>query len=323
MPFALLLAAALASGAATRPGDLEGVWTNASQTHLTRPSPRDPLVVDGARAEAITSPQAALLDADSAPTDPRKGAPAVGAPVLGVNAFWLAPGRALAKIGAGYRTSWIVDPADGQLPLSDEGKRRVAAARAFAAAADAPAGPEAMQPWDRCLISSRGSGGPGMLNNIYNSNYQIVQTRDHVAIVIEMVHDARVIALFASKAAAQAGHGPAAQSRWLGDSTGWWEGPTLVVETVGVNGEQGRAGPIFLTQQGRVVERFTRTSKTEIAYAFTVEDATYYTRPWRAEMVMSASDKPLYEYACHEGNYAMTGILNGARQTEAGAGGGR
>ena len=113
-------------------------------------------------------------------------------------------------------------------------------------------------PWDRCLISSRGTGGPGMLNNLYNSNYEIVQTPGAVAILVEMVHDVRTIPLFPDKAAAQAGHGPATLHPWLGDSVGWWEGDTLVVETVNVHPEQGRTGPIYLSQQGRVTERFTR-----------------------------------------------------------------
>src|SRR5262249_26867290 len=153
-----------------------------------------------------------------------------------------------------------VDPPDGQLPLTPEGRRRIAEARRFSQAADTPPGPESLEPWDRCIISSRGSGGPGMLNNIYYSNYQIVQTRDFVTVVIETVHDAPAIPVFPTRAAAQAGHGPAALHPWLGDSTGWWEGPTFVVETVNVNAEQGRAGPIFLTPQGRVTERLTRVA---------------------------------------------------------------
>jgi hypothetical protein len=131
------------------------------------------------------------------------------------------------------------------------------------------------------------------------------------------VHDARTIPIFRSKAAAQAGHGPAALARWLGDSTGWWEGDDLVVETVNVNPEQGRAGPIFLSPQGKVTERFTRASDGQIFYAFTVDDPVYYSRPWRAEMSLNAIKGQVYEYACHEGNYALPGILSGVRQAEA------
>ncbi|HEY2749874.1 hypothetical protein, partial [Phenylobacterium sp.] len=258
---------------------------------------------------------------DAAPTNAEEGAPAPGDPG-GYNTFWLDPGRNLAQVKGEYRTSWIVDPADGQLPLSPEGRALVAKANAHARAADTPANPENLEPWDRCLISSRGSGGPGMLNNIYNSNLQIVQTPGAVAIEIEMIHDTRAIPVFRDKATAQAAHGPAALQPWLGDATAWWEGDALVIETVNVNTEQGRAGPIYLTPKGRVTERLTRVSPSQILYEFKVEDPAYYTRPWRAEMSLTASKDPLYEYACHEGNYALVDILKGTRAGEAAKAGG-
>ena len=292
--------------------DLQGVWTNASITKLTR-APGTPLEVDDATAArtAGSDPLLRAKAAIAAPVDPSAGAPAAGGDV---GAGYLDSGDSLARIGGRYRNSWLVDPADGQLPLSAQGRALVAKSQVFARAAGAPSGPEALQPWDRCLISSRGSGGPGMLNNIYNSQLQIVQTPGAVAVVVEMVHDTRVISLFPSKAAAQAAHGVV--DRWLGDSVGWWEGDALTVETTRVQAEQGRAGPIFLTPQGRVTERFTRSGPREIFYAFEVEDAAYYSRPWRAEMVLSTADKPIYEYACHEGNYAIRGILAGARKAD-------
>ena len=321
LAFLLLAGSAEAAARAWRPPrtaggrpDLQGVWTNASITKLTR-AQGTPLEVDAAAAArtAGADPLRRMTAASAAPIDPNLGAPAAGGDT---GASFLDSGESLARIGGRYRMSWLVDPADGQLPLSPEGRRRVAKAQAFAAAAGAPTGPEALQPWDRCLISSRGSGGPGMLNNIYNSQLHIVQTPGAVVVLVEMVHDARVIPLFASKSAAQAEHGPL--DRWLGDSVGWWEGDTLVVETTHVHAEQGRAGPIFLTPQGRVTERFTRSGPREIAYAFEVEDPAYYTRPWRAEMVLTTADKPIYEYACHEGNYAIRGILAGARKADRG-----
>ena len=298
---------------------LTGVWTNASVTKLTRPTPGMPLTVSPAEAAKIARdfPMTRLLEADAAPTDPKAGAPAESEAVLaGYNTYWIDPGRTLAQVKGQYRTSWIVEPADGQLPFSDTGRALVAKARAHARAADTPAGPDSFEPWDRCLIGSRGSGGPGMLNNIYNSNYQIVQTPGAVAIVVEMVHDARTIPVFPSKAAAQAGHGPAALHPWLGDSTAWWEGDALVVETVNVHPEQGRAGPIFLSPQGRVTERLTRVAEGAIHYEFRVEDPVYYRQPWRAEMSLTAIPGQVYEYACHEGNYALPGILAGVRQAE-------
>jgi hypothetical protein len=324
---AIVCAALLASAAGAAPyrppraadgrPDLTGVWTNASITRLTRPPGATKLVVSDAEAEAIAraNPLVEQAQAEAAPA-PAADRPPPAGETGGYNAFWLDPGRTLATVKGERRTSWIVDPVDGQLPLSAEGRRRIAASRS-AHEPDAPSGPEALMPWDRCLIGSRGSGGPGMLNNIYNSNYQIVQTPSSIAIDVEMIHDVRTIPIFAGKAAAQAGHAPAALHPWLGDSTAWWEGDTLVVETVHVNPEEGRSGPVFLSDRGRVTERFTRVSDRQILYGFTVDDPGYYTRPWRAELVLNAGPAQLYEYACHEGNYALPDILAGARASQA------
>ena len=317
-----LAAAETVPRAADGHGDLSGVWTNASVTWLDRRYGLTKPVLSEAEAAAIAkaAPQVQRQENDAAPLDPKAGAPAVGNPG-GYNAFWLDPGATVGQVKGEYRTSWIVDPADGQLPLSAQGKALVAKAAAYSRDADRPDNPEAFEPWDRCIISSRGSGGPGMLNNIYNSNYQILQTAKYVVIEIEMIHDARGVPVFASKAAAQAAHGPAALALWLGDSTAWWEGDTLVIETVNVNAEQGRAGPIFLTPKGRVTERLTRVSAKQIDYGFEVEDGTYYTRPWKAEMSLNAGPKAIYEYACHEGNYALPDILSGMRAGERAAAG--
>jgi hypothetical protein len=324
---ALLAALALGSAARAAPPplaadghpDLTGVWSNASLTWLERPAnlTKPTLTESEARALAAANPMVRGAAADARPTDPGEGAPEAGA-VRGYNAFWLDPGARFAEVDGEYRTSWIVDPPDGRLPLTELGRRRKREAAATSGRLD-PAGPEALAPNDRCLIGSRGSGGPGMLNNIYNSHYQIVQAPGAVVIVAEMVHDARIIPIFPDQAAARAGHGPAVLQPWLGDSTGWWEGDALVVETVHVNPQQGRFGPIFLSPQGRVTERFRRVSPTRISYAFEVEDPVHYTQAWRAEMSLEALDGQLYEYACHEGNYAMSGILAGARATETAA----
>jgi hypothetical protein len=315
-------AAAASPRAADGHPDLSGVWTNASLTHLTRPPGVAKLSMTRTEAEAYakSNPMVRRLDSDARPSDEAQGAPSQGDPG-GYNAFWLDPGRTVGEVKGEYRTSWIVEPANGQLPLSAEGKARVAKADAYARHADRPDGPDEFEPWDRCIIASRGSGGPGMLNNIYNSNYQIVQTPGSVAIVVEMIHDARTVPLFKDKAAAQAAHGPASLHPWLGDAVGWWEGDTLVVETVNVNAEQGRAGPIYLTPQAKVTERFTRVSAKQIFYEFRVEDPVYYTQAWRAEMSLNAIAGPVYEYACHEGNYALEDILKGMRAGEAAAAG--
>src|SRR5206468_4285119 len=152
---------------------------------LTRPRNVSKLTLTPAEAATFEKSDGLVrrLDADAKPTDAAQGAPAQGDPG-GYNSFWLDPGRTLGVVKGEVRSSWIVDPADGQLPLTDLGRRRVAEAAEFSRRADTPAGPESFEPWDRCIISSRGSGGPGMLNNIYNSNYQIVQTRDFVVIEV-------------------------------------------------------------------------------------------------------------------------------------------
>ncbi len=297
--------------------DLNGVWSNASITQLNRPNGVSALVVSEAEAKrmAAASGNVRRAEADARPTAASVGAPSDGNTEAGYNAFWLDPGMTLAKVNGQYRTSWIVSPANGQLPTTPLAQSL--ARRSFARQRNAPQGPEDLAPNDRCIIASRGSGGPGMLNNLYNNNYQIVLTRDWIAIDIEMVHDVRSIPIFKSKAEAQAHHRPAALQLWLGDSVAWWEGDALFVETTHVNPEQGAYGPIFLSAGGVVTEQFRRVSADQIFYAFDVVDPVYYTQPWRAEMSFNALKGEVYEYACHEGNYAMEGILRGARADEA------
>lgn len=295
--------------------DLTGVFTNASLTQLARP-PNLPLVLSDADAKrmAENSPGVRRAAAEQKPTDPNLGAPTDGA-IGGFNAFWLDAGSTYARVKGQHRSSWIVEPADGQIPFTSLGRQRFREAVDWRAE-EKPAGPESLSPNDRCIIGSRGSGGPGMLNNIYNSNYQFVLTPTSLAIVIEMAHDVRAIPILPSKAAAQASHKPAALGQWLGDSVAWWEGDVLVVETMNVHPTQARFGPIFQSPQARVTERFSRPSKDEIHYEFTVEDPVHYTQPWRAEMSLTAIPGPVYEYACHEGNYAIQGILAAARRED-------
>lgn len=296
--------------------DLSGNWSNVSLTKLERPQSLKGLTLteSDARRLAANDPILRAAEADRKPSDPNAGPLAPGGS-LGHDAVFLDAGSAFAKIRGEYRTSWIVDPDDGRLPLTELGRRRQREAAAMSNRMD-PAGPEDLAPNDRCLNGSRNSGGPGMLNNIYNSNYKFLLTRDALVVVVEMGFGVRIIPIFASKALAQAAHRPRVLGRWMGDSTAWWEGPVLTVETVDVNPQQGRFGPIFLSETGQVTERLERISPTEIAYGFTVEDPVHYTQPWRAEMVMMALAGEIYEYACHEGNYAMTGILGGARAKE-------
>jgi hypothetical protein len=166
---------------------------------------------------------------------------------------------------------------------------------------------------ERCIIGFGSTGGPPMINVLYNNNYQIVQTPDHVMIKVEMNNDARIVRL-------DDGHQPAAMERWLGDSVGRWEGDTLVVETRNFHrGESVRPyfnNTFYVSPDAVVTERFTRWSDDEILYEFGVEDPGVLERPWRAEMTLTRAEGPVYEYACHEGNYALPGILAGAREDE-------
>ncbi len=243
--------------------------------------------------------------ADAAPTTSQTAPPA-GRDPGGYNAFWLDRGMRVGVVKGQPRSSWITEPADGKMPVSAAGKVRISTILARRS----EDGPEGMNPADRCLIGSRGSGGPPMLNNIYNNTYQIVQTPTHVMIDVEMMHDVRIIRM-------EQAHKPEAVTQWLGDSVGRWEGDTLVVTTRGWNRQHGDYEPIFLSEQATVTERFTRTAKDEITYEFAVDDPGFYSQPWKGEMAFTPSNGPVYEFACHEGNYALQHILQGARIREA------
>jgi hypothetical protein len=291
--------------------DLEGVWSSASLTTMTRN--RFP----GQNFEALVIPQETIdeitraafynqrLENDQKPTDPNApgGDGAGGGDVKGYNNFWIDPGSEYAKVNGEYRSSWIVSPADGQLPLSAAG-RQARASRMAAFRDSANTGPEVRTLGDRCLISFGSQAGPPLTNAMYNNHYQIVQTPEQVLIHTEMNHDARVVALGGDRR-------PERMRPWFGDSVGRWEGDVLVVETTGVHPVQERFGAFPLSPQGKVTERFRRVSDVEILYAFTVEDPVYYTQAWSGEMPLRKSTEAIYEYACHEGNYALAGILRG------------
>ena len=291
--------------------DLQGVWSNGSLTTLTRPASVPNLTVTPEEAARLVrdNPWVQLAASEEGASDLSDGLLADGNSDRGYNTFWIDPGASLASVKGELRTSWIVEPATGAMPMSDEG-RRLARQAVQRRTARLFAGPEALPIAERCLIGFTGAGGPVMLNTIYNNNYQIVQTPDAVIILVEMVHDARIIRMNSS-------HRPAAIQPWLGDSIGWWENDTLVVETINVHPGQGEAGPVYLSDKGKVIERFTRVSDDQIFYEFRVDDPIYYTQTWRGEMSLNARSEAVYEYACHEGNYAMAGILGGARLQEA------
>ncbi len=292
--------------------DLQGVWTNSSLTQLTRSRQFKDLVITEQQASAIAQGRAKASENALKPTDPNAPAPtAGGGGVGGYNNFWLDPGDAYAQINGEYRSSWIVDPADGQIPYTEKGRKTFQEqASLYRNNVDDPEGrPMA----ERCIIGFGSTGGPPMINVLYNNNYQIVQSDDAVMILVEMNHDARIVRLNSE-------HIPSSMTPWLGDSIGHWEGDTLVVETTNLNpGELLRLNfnqSFYLSQNAKIVERFTRTSETGILYAFEITDPEIFTQTWKAEMKFNAVEDNVYEYACHEGNYALPGILAGARLEE-------
>ena len=292
--------------------DLQGTWTNASLTSLTRPASFKSLTIPEAQAKAFEARQAQMREAQNRPSDPSAGAPRAGGDPGGYNSFWVDPGTAMGRIKGEVRTSWLIDPADGQLPYHAEGKKLYDQTLHYVR--NTFDGPESRPLAERCILGFGSTAGPPMLNVLYNNLYQIVQTPDYVTILVEMNHDARIIRLKDRK------RPPAQVRNWMGDSVGWWEGDTLVVETTQFNpGESLRpyfGNTIYVSQDAKVTERFTRISPTQILYRFTVDDPKVYSKPWTAEMPLNVSDKPVYEYACHEGNYSLPGILAGARVAE-------
>jgi hypothetical protein len=292
--------------------DLQGVWTNASLTTLERPAAFKTLTIPEAVARAVETRRATMRAAADRPTDPNAPPPPVAADPGGYNAGWTDPGTALGRLKGEVRTSWLIDPADGKLPYSAAG-RQAFDATLHKARTDF-GGPEVRPLGERCILGFGSSAGPPMLNVLYNNNYQIVQSADAVAIVVEMNHDVRTIWLNATS------HLPANVRPWMGDSIGRWEGETLVVETTNFNpGESLRpyfGATLYLSKDAKVTERFTRISPTQILYEFAVDDPRVFTQTWRGEMPLNAAKGPVYEYACHEGNYALPDILRGARAAE-------
>src|SRR5258705_3000995 len=237
--------------------------------------------------------------------DPEKGQPSAGYPgradggVLSYNDFWYERG---SQLTADRRTSLIIDPPDGRIPFSAATRARMAerAARTNAGVFDDP---EDLSLVDQCILGF--NSGPPMISGTYNNNLQIVQTPGYVMIFNEMVHNARIIPTDGRP------HGTLPQ--WTGDSRGRWEGDTLVVETLNFRRETSLQGS---TAKTTVVERLTRVDAKTIRYEFTVTDPTAYTRPWTAVEPLRVIDGLLFEYACHEANYGMEGVLRGARFRE-------
>jgi hypothetical protein len=287
--------------------DLQGYWNNTSITSLQRGGDAKSLVLSEAEAKRIVNRN--ILIVLTKEDDARNGQDPNNTKLLddknndrGYNAFWIDPGKSMALVKGEFRSSWITEPATGRIPY------KPGAARGGGGFAITNFdGPETRPQAERCILGFSGSFGPVMQNGMYNNTMQFVQSPNTVAIEVEMIHDVRIIPVVKSKAEAKHGTVP----RWGGDSIGWYEGDTFVVETTNVHPNQRG----MITATGKVTERFSRWNDKQILYQFEVDDPSLYSQVWKGEQSLNASS-PLYEYACHEGNYAMPGILGGARELE-------
>ena len=322
-------AAAIPRLADGRP-DLQGTYDLGTLTPLER-RPGMPLVLSDAEAAKLeqdvagrTETLAAPIKGDrSAPPKGGDGSPGPYGNVGGYNNFWLDPGSHFTSVDGQKRASLIIDPPDGRVPpLTPEAQKRRSTADYSprptsdqAAREDDPGfeGPNAyddpeIRPLaERCLLGFSSTSGPPVLPTyFYNNLHQIVQTPDSVMILTEMVHDVRVIRM-------NGGHPPSTIREWLGDSVGRWDGDTLVVDTTNFTDKTRFRGS---SDRLHIVERFSRIDARTLRYQFTVEDPTTWTRAWTGEYAWPLTDTRIYEYACHEGNYALGNILRGARQKE-------
>ena len=308
--------------------DLSGFYDSGTQTPEQRPTAfgnRQFLTEE--EAEELLKQAAFLQTDENVISDPNRSAPVKGGDgnnafgagaVGGYNSFWVDPGSGLSSVDGKFRTSIIYDPANGRRPaMTPRGMRKIAENfTSFSYTNDGTAswlenegpgpfdGPESLALAERCLLGF--SAGPPSMPGLYNNFKRIVQTEDHVMILLEMVHDARIIRL-------NSDHGSDENRKWLGDAVGRWEGDTLVVETKNFTPYTGLYGG---DENLHLTERFTKLDDGNLLYNFTVNDPTAWTKPWSGEYVWKATDGKVYEYACHEGNYAMGNILRGARILE-------
>jgi hypothetical protein len=270
--------------------DLQGVWSHTNMTPLERPAELKTLVISAEEAAQIEAKAKAKSEDLSRPNEP--------------SLYF--DQRTVVPIRGELRSSIIIEPADGKIPSNDYFKQLAKAAGA--AVLSAFDGPEQRPLSERCLVSL--SAGPPVTLVPATDLRQIVQTRDSIVIASEELHEARVIRMNAK-------HVPRAIVSWLGDSIGWWEGETLVIETTNfAPTSAARMGPsslFFVSPQTVVTERIARRSNDELSYVFSVEDPTYYTQPWKGETVFRRSQSRMLEYACHEGNYSLAYVLMGGK----------
>ena len=323
--------AALPRTADGRP-DLQGNWTNATITPLERLRPNTPLVITEEAARDEEHKTRAAIEFREQDSDPNRSAPPVGGElrkspnaeptylervwqsgagvVGGYNSFWIDPGDRVLRVDGQPRSSIIIDPPDGRVPpYTAEAQARIAKAAEIRKQFGEFDHPELRPNAERCITSFGSNAGPPMLPNyFYNNNYTIVQSADTVVILTEMVHDARIVRINGT-------HPPASVRKWFGDSIGRWDGNTLVIETTNFHPRHGYRNS---WEHLKVTERLTRRDTRTLHYRFTVEDPTTFTAPFTGELVFNAMapGEMVYEYACHEANYGLEGVLSGARAQE-------
>jgi len=290
--------------------DLSGNWTNVTITPFEREEGREPFYT-WAEVDRLEGRAEAVIVQRAQPSDPDRPPPSAGDSPGGYNNVYIDRGTNIAIVNGEPRTSLLTSPPDGRIPdITPLGRSRRAARARARASFDAYDHPELRPLGERCIVSFGTSMGPPMIpNTFYNNNYTIVQTDDHVLVLAEMVHDYRVIRL------GERDHPlPEHVTPWFGDSWGRWEGNTLVVETTNLNPDHPFRG-MPPGPETKVHERFTRVDDDTILYEFTIEDPAY-TQPWGGEIPFERFDDLVYEYSCHEGNYALMNILSGARYQE-------
>ena len=301
--------------------DLQGVWDFRTLTPLQRPANRAEATLTAEEAAEIEARSVAAAAAADQPSEVRTEPLPAGQDVGGYNAFWFDRG---AGVVDDRRTSLIVDPPNGRVPALRQGARHqigslgedFASARPilYRAGGAGVDGPEDRGLAERCLLGF--NSGPPMLPGGYNQNMQLFQTPDHVVILNEMVHDSRIVPLDGRP------HLPDDMRQWMGDSRGYWDGDTLVVETTNFTDRTASFNPSVMEAMGtgenmRLIERFTRVDDETLSYEYTVYDPSTFAQPITAEIPMKQGAAPLFEYACHEGNYGLLNILRGARDDEA------
>ena len=315
--------------------DLSGTYDVSTLTPMQRPVELGTkMSLTDEEAAEVAEQERRRMAERNAPSDPNRGAPPQGGDgsqgasgnVGGYNSFWIDRGTGAYRIDGEWRTSILIDPPNGRYPTTTEARQ--AALRAARDAGPArraqndgtaywlEGGLDAPGPYDnmeqrpyaeRCILTFGSTSGPPMLPALYNNHKRIVQGEDTILILIEMVHDARIIRMNAE-------HDPPEIRKWLGDSIGWWEGDTLVVETTNFVDR-----PAFRQGSGNMIvtERFRLQDADSLIYSFTVEDPTVWIAPFTGEYAWPRSENKVFEYACHEANYALEGIMKGARLLEA------